>query len=132
LKIEHRGLKGVSVRAPELDVPLTERMKDRTAVVAVIGLGYVGLPMAIELGKAGFEVIGVDVSSEKVTTIEVGKSDVGDVPDFEVAGLKSVGKLRATTDYSDLADADVIIICVAAAASKDPRPRSPTLVVNAG
>lgn len=122
----------MSVRAPELDVPLTERMKDRTAVVAVIGLGYVGLPMAIELGKAGFEVIGVDVSSEKVTTIEVGKSDVGDVPDFEVAGLKSVGKLRATTDYSDLADADVIIICVADAASKDPRPRSPTLVVNAG
>ena len=102
----------MSAQATDLDVLLTERLKNRTARVAVIGLGYVGLPMAIELGKAGFEVIGVDVSSEKVTTIESGKSDVGDVPDFEVAGLKSVGKLRATTDYSDVAEADVIIICV--------------------
>ncbi len=102
----------VSTAALDADTRLEERLTTRTARVAVVGLGYVGLPMSIELGKAGFEVLGVDISAEKVATIEAGKSDVGDVPDFEVAGLKSVGKLRATTDYADVADVDVIIICV--------------------
>lgn len=96
----------------ELDAALTEKIRTRTVSVAVVGLGYVGLPMAIELGKAGFHVIGVDVSASKVETIDAGRSDVGDVPDFEVAGLKSVGKLRATVDYAEVAEADVVIICV--------------------
>lgn len=66
---------------------LGEKLELRTATVAVIGLGYVGLPMAVELGKAGFSVSGIDVSESKVKTINAGGSDVKDVPAFEAAGL---------------------------------------------
>ena len=66
---------------------LKTKIEQRSAIVAVIGLGYVGLPMAIELGKAGFTVSGIDVSDSKVKTIQSGESDVKDVPAFEVAGL---------------------------------------------
>ena len=101
---------------------LSEKLEQKTARVAVVGLGYVGLPMAVELGKAGFTVSGIDVSSEKVETVEAGKSYVKDVPAFEVAGLRATGKLTATTDFDVTADADVIIICVPTPLSKTRDP----------
>lgn len=101
---------------------LKKRIEERSARVAVIGLGYVGLPLAVELGKAGFEVTGIDVSTRKVKMINAGKSDIADVSQFEVAGLKAVGKLRATKDYSTLRDVDVAIVCVPTPLSKTRDP----------
>ena len=101
---------------------LREKLERKTARVSVIGLGYVGLPMAVELGKAGFTVAGIDVSEKKVGTIDAGESDIRDVPAFEVAGLRATGKLTATTDYSVVGDSDAIIICVPTPLSKTRDP----------
>jgi UDP-N-acetyl-D-glucosamine dehydrogenase len=91
---------------------LLKRIEQRTAVVGVVGLGYVGLPLAVELGMAGFRVIGVDVSEEKVKKLNAGESYIQDVPTEAVADLVAQGKLTATTDYGELAQADAISICV--------------------
>lgn len=91
---------------------LKEKIETHTAQVAVIGLGYVGLPLAVEMGKVGFEVMGVDTSARKVDLVSSGKSDVQGISEFEVAGLKAVGKLRATQTYDCIDDADVVVVCV--------------------
>jgi len=98
----------------EADVPTTLKAKiaSHTARVAVIGLGYVGLPLAVEMGKVGFEVIGVDTSARKVDLVSSGKSDVQGISEFEVAGLKAVGKLSATQSYESIEQADVVVVCV--------------------
>jgi len=101
---------------------LRERLEQKTAHVVVVGLGYVGLPMAVELGKAGFQVTGVDVSDAKVETIQAGESGVKDVPAFEVAGLRATDKLKATTDFAATATADVVVICVPTPLSKTRDP----------
>ena len=101
---------------------LSEKLRQKTATVPVVGLGYVGLPLAVELGKAGFTVLGIDVSSEKVATVEAGGSDVKDVPASDVAELRATGKLSATKDFAVTADADVIIICVPTPLNKTRDP----------
>ena len=103
-------------------IELRKKIEGRSAQVSVIGLGYVGLPLAVELGKAGFEVTGVETSSDKVSLIEAGRSDVQGIPDFEVAGLKAVGKLSATLDYDATGESDVIIICVPTPLNKTRDP----------
>jgi UDP-N-acetyl-D-glucosamine dehydrogenase len=91
---------------------LTERIANRTARVGIIGLGYVGLPLAIEFAKAGFSVTGIDVIESKVARINAGDSYIQDVSTEDVASLVEAGKLRATTDFSAIADLDTINICV--------------------
>ncbi|MFM8320798.1 MAG: nucleotide sugar dehydrogenase [Chloroflexota bacterium] len=91
---------------------LVERLKDRTARVGILGLGYVGLPLAVVFADAGFEVIGVDPDSRKVDTICRGESHIQDVPGEQVERLVRSGKLSATTDFSVLADVDAVSICV--------------------
>lgn len=91
---------------------LGDRIEDRTARVAVMGLGYVGLPLAVALAKAGFPVTGVDVSPERVAAIQRGESYIGDVAPDELAPLVETGRLRVTTNAADLGEADAIIICV--------------------
>lgn len=106
-------------------IPLTtlqEAIEHKTAKIAIIGLGYVGLPLAVEFGKAGFEVTGIDISPRKVKLINTGKSDITDISEFEVAGLKAVGKLRATKDYAVLKGIDVVIVCVPTPLSKTRDP----------
>jgi UDP-N-acetyl-D-glucosamine dehydrogenase len=91
---------------------LLQRIENRSATVAVIGLGYVGLPLAVEFAKAGFNVIGYDVSQRVADLLNSGKSHIQDVPDADVASLVRRGTFVATTDEARLGDADAISIAV--------------------
>lgn len=91
---------------------LLEKIEGRTAVVAVIGMGYVGLPLAVEFAKAGYRVIGVDVDAQKVRQLNAGVSYIPDVPSEVVADLVGRGLLSATDDFSVLTQTDAISICV--------------------
>lgn len=91
---------------------LLERISARSGRVSVVGLGYVGLPLAVEFARAGFRVTGIDVTSAKVDQINAGESYIPDIPGQVVNELVSEGLLSATTDYSALQDADAISICV--------------------
>src|ERR1051326_4046971 len=91
---------------------LMEKIRTRTARVGIVGLGYVGLPLAVEFAKAGFAVTGIDVSDEKTRSVNAGESYIGDIPTATLAGLVNSGKLRATTDFSAILDLDTINICV--------------------
>jgi UDP-N-acetyl-D-glucosamine dehydrogenase len=91
---------------------LSEKISNKTARVGIIGLGYVGLPLAVEFAKAGFTVTGIDLIESKVARINAGDSYVQDVSIGDVAELVQAGKLSATTDFSVVADLDTINICV--------------------
>jgi UDP-N-acetyl-D-glucosamine dehydrogenase len=92
--------------------PLQQKIADKSAHVAVIGLGYVGLPLATGLGKAGFRVSGIDLDLRKVETLQRGVSYIPDVPGENLAPLVASGRLQATADYDVLNDVDVAFICV--------------------
>jgi UDP-N-acetyl-D-glucosamine dehydrogenase len=100
------------VAAPTAEQLLSKRIVERQAKVGVIGLGYVGLPLAVEFAEAGFHVTGFDVVAQKVASINRGESHIQDVPTKQVHELVESGKLAATTDFSALADMDTVNICV--------------------
>jgi UDP-N-acetyl-D-glucosamine dehydrogenase len=91
---------------------LIQKLEDKSAVVAVLGLGYVGLPFATVFADAGFKVIGIDPDEAKVKALQKGESYILDVPDEEVKALRDAGKLEATTDFSVLKEVDAVAICV--------------------
>jgi len=91
---------------------LHDKITNRTAQVAIIGLGYVGLPLATAFAKAGFMTTGVDVDQRKVDAIAAGQSYIPDVPDDELVPHVQSGHLRATSDYEVLREMDAIFICV--------------------
>ena len=91
---------------------LNERIADQSARVGVIGLGYVGLPLAVAFARAGYQATGIDLNGGKIETIQAGRSYIPDVPTLQVSELVGKGMLRATTDYAVVADLDVIFICV--------------------
>lgn len=91
---------------------LIEKINNKTAVIGVVGLGYVGLPLAVEKAKAGYKVIGFDVQSKKVDMVNAGHNYIGDVVDDELSKLVKEGKLTATTDFSFVKDVDTVSICV--------------------
>lgn len=95
-----------------LFVQLKSKLDLRTARIAVVGLGYVGLPLAMELGSAGFRVIGIDVAPQKVEQLLSGNSYVQDVPSDMVGRLVADGRFTATTDFGVLSDVDAVSICV--------------------
>jgi UDP-N-acetyl-D-mannosaminuronate dehydrogenase/intein/homing endonuclease len=99
-----------------------EKIERFEAQVGIIGLGYVGLPLAVISGRAGYRVVGVDVSQRAVETINAGHSHIGDIKDEEVAALVQAGRLRATCDYGVLKECDVIIICVPTPLDKNRDP----------
>ncbi|MFA5038093.1 MAG: nucleotide sugar dehydrogenase [Candidatus Omnitrophota bacterium] len=101
---------------------LAEKIRAKKVRSAVIGLGYVGLPLAVELAKAGIEVVGIDLDKSKVDAINNKKSYIQDVPTSEVAGLVSKGLLSATTAYSALMNVDTINICVPTPLRKTKEP----------
>ncbi|HYG60310.1 MAG TPA: NAD(P)-binding domain-containing protein, partial [Symbiobacteriaceae bacterium] len=91
---------------------LKARIESRQAAVAVIGAGYVGLPLAIELARAGFPVVCIDSNAERVAMIGAGRSYIRDAPEVELNRLVGEGKIRATASFAGLGGADVIIACV--------------------
>lgn len=97
---------------PDYAKELTAKFKNHTAVVAVVGIGYVGLPLAVEKAKVGFPVIGLDHNDERIRMINRGENYIRDVKDEELKKVVSEGKLRASNDFSELDNADVVIICV--------------------
>ncbi len=97
---------------PSVAADLQNKIKTKKARVGVLGLGYVGLPLAVEFAKAGFEVIGIDVQQSKVDQFNAGHSYIKDVSDGVFAPLVKSGKLRATSDFSVIRTLDTIDICV--------------------
>ena len=91
---------------------LLDRIEARGAKAAVVGLGYVGLPLAVELARTGYSVVGIDLAEDKIAKIRGGESYVGDVASQDLAPLVESGRLSATTDGAVLADCDVVSICV--------------------
>ena len=91
---------------------LQHKILEKRARVGIVGLGYVGLPLAVEFAKAGFSVTGIDISQEKTKRVNAGDSYVGDIPSATLKPLVETGKLRATTDFSAVLELDTINICV--------------------
>jgi nucleotide sugar dehydrogenase len=91
---------------------LKHKILDKTAIIGVIGLGYVGLPLAVEKAKAGFHVIGFDVQSAKVKMVNEGRNYIGDVVATDLERIVKNGRLRATDNFDELSECDVFAICV--------------------
>ncbi|MGB3097322.1 MAG: nucleotide sugar dehydrogenase [Candidatus Deferrimicrobiaceae bacterium] len=109
---------------------LLDRLKRKDFTAAVIGLGYVGLPLAVEYAGAGIRVIGIDSDGTKIRAIRSGQSYIDDVPSETVKGVVDAGLLRVTSDYSALAEADTVNICVPTPLRKTKDPDL-SYVVNA-
>jgi len=90
----------------------TGRVKDRSCVVGIVGLGYVGLPLALGYSEQGFKVVGFDVDQRKVDAIEGGTSYIEHIPANSIRAARSEGKLKPTTDFSRIREVDAIVICV--------------------
>jgi UDP-N-acetyl-D-glucosamine dehydrogenase len=91
---------------------LEEKIRARTARVGIVGLGYVGLPLAVEFARAGFSVTGIDISEDKTRRVNAGDSYVGDIPSATLQPLVESGKLTATSDFRAVLELDTINICV--------------------
>jgi UDP-N-acetyl-D-glucosamine dehydrogenase len=91
---------------------LQTKVSSRTAVLGVVGLGYVGLPLAVEKAKAGYKVMGFDIQPQKVDMVNQGINYIGDVVDEDLAQIVEAGMLTATSDFSRIAELDCVSICV--------------------
>jgi UDP-N-acetyl-D-glucosamine dehydrogenase len=103
-------------------VTLLEKIQGRTALVGVIGLGYVGLPLAVLQAKAGFRVVGIDEASGKVEQVNRGQNYISDVEDAELKAAVQSGRLTATTDFAMLGQCDVVLICVPTPLTRNKEP----------
>ena len=101
---------------------LIERIKDKTANVTIIGLGYVGLPLAVESGKAGYAVTGIDLNTDKITKLNQGMNYIPDIPNKDIIKLVSNGRLKATNNFEEIDKSDIIIICVPTPLDKNKQP----------
>ncbi len=101
---------------------LREKLQDKTAKIGVIGLGYVGLPLAVEFAHKGFQVLGIDVDENKIEALKKGRNYIADVEDEKLAQAVKEGKLEATTTYDRVSELDVIYICVPTPFTKNKEP----------
>ena len=101
---------------------LIEKIQNKTLTMGVCGLGYVGLPLAVDKAKHGFKTIGFDVQKEKVDMVNAGKNYIGDVVDADLRELVSTGRISATTDFSQVCNVDFIAICVPTPLDKHQQP----------
>lgn len=107
-----------TAEGPEFD----RRVLTREAVIAVAGLGYVGLPLALAYARAGFRVTGIDIDPARVAAVNRGISHVGDVPGADLTAEVAAGRLRASTRYADVAAADAVFICVPTPCTRNKEP----------
>ena len=91
---------------------LMEKIQSRAARVAILGLGYVGLPLAAQAARKGYTVVGFDIDEGKSVRINAGQSYIEAVSDADVAAFVVAGKLRATAKFDEISACDVIILCV--------------------
>ncbi len=101
---------------------LINKIKERKANVAIIGLGYVGLPLSVELAREGFNVLGIDISKKKVDLLNAGKSDIDDIPNSAVKEIIDNKKFKATTNWKQISKMDTVSICVPTPLSKTKDP----------
>lgn len=101
---------------------LKQKIIDKTATLGVVGLGYVGLPLAVEKAKAGFRVIGFDIQKEKVDMVNAGHNYIGDVVNEDLEQIIATGNLKATTDFSTVASCDCVCIAVPTPLDKHQQP----------
>ena len=101
---------------------ILEKIRDRSAKIGVVGLGYVGLPLAVLQAKTGFSVIGIDSVAEKIDLVNQGNNYIGDVADAELREVVESKRLIATTDFSTLKECDVVLICVPTPLTKNKEP----------
>ena len=101
---------------------LIARAQARTALIGIVGLGYVGLPLGVEFAEAGYTVLGFDVTARVVEGINAGRSHVQDIPTPRLSRLVEAGKLTATTDLARLGEPDCVAICVPTPLSKTRDP----------
>jgi UDP-N-acetyl-D-glucosamine dehydrogenase len=106
----------------EEKMSLIEKVKDRSAIIGVIGLGYVGLPLAVLQARTGYRVLGVDEAGGKVKRLNRGENYISDVDDAELRQMVNEGRLSATTDFSVLAQCDVVMICVPTPLTRNKEP----------
>lgn len=102
----------MTIQLNENGQKLLNKIEARQATIAVVGLGYVGLPLAVEKARAGYNVIGFDVQQKRVDMVNQGINYIGDVVDEELKEFTASGKLVATTDYSKIQEVDAVAICV--------------------
>lgn len=101
---------------------LARRIENRTARVGVIGLGYVGLPLAVTIARAGFPVTGFDIDEDKIVALDAGRSYIEAVPGEALGAVQAAGRFSSTTNFARLADCEVIIICVPTPLTKHRDP----------
>ena len=111
---------------------LLSAIENKKAVLGVVGLGYVGLPLAVEMVRQGFTVIGIDLDSDKIDRIYRGESYISDISSEELAACMETGRFKPTTDYSMIAVIDAVSICVPTPLSEnqDPDTSYITMVVD--
>ncbi|HSW35288.1 MAG TPA: nucleotide sugar dehydrogenase [Candidatus Limnocylindrales bacterium] len=119
---DRRVLRGDMMGRQCMYSQLYQRIQDRSARIAVIGLGYIGLPLAVEKAKAGFTVVGLDRSAQRVAMVNRGENYISDILGQELALVVEQGKLSATGDFSVVAHVDVISICVPTPLDKNKQP----------
>src|ERR1041385_7948903 len=110
---------------------LRSLLEARTAKIAILGLGYVGLPMALEFIRAGFPVTGIDVDPERCSELAAGRSYIADLTNDDIVGAFETGRFEATSDMSALSEADAILICVPTPLRKSKDPDL-TAILSAG
>jgi len=118
-----------TVQQPQFARELKNKIRNRSAKVGVVGLGYVGLPLAIEMARVGFQVTGIDLTTEKVTSINSGTSYIPDVPSETVASYVAEDRLRATQSLAAVGDLDTINICVPTPLRKNKDPELSYIIV---
>lgn len=101
---------------------LLTKIRDRSALVGVVGLGYVGLPFAVEKGKAGFTVLGIEVDLDRAARVNRGENYIVDVDDAELKHLVQSGRITAVTDFSRISEVDVIVVCVPTPLTRNMTP----------
>ncbi len=119
------------VQLNETAQTLLKKIQTKTATIGVVGLGYVGLPLAVEKAKAGYKVIGFDVQQSRVDQVNNGINYIGDVVDAELAEIVSDKKLLATTDFSLIQEVDAIAICVPTPLDRYQQPDTSYIEVSA-